>query len=76
MDTKLTLSIEENIIKKAKDYARSKGKTLSDLVESYLKTISIEETESELTPITKSLKGSFHVPEDFDYKSALADRQP
>jgi hypothetical protein len=75
MDAKLTLSIDKNVVRKAKIYARSKGRSLSDLVENYLKLLtkntSIE--DSELTPRVKSLLGCISLPEDFDYKKEKAD---
>jgi len=72
MNTKLTLTIEQSIIKKAKRYSKGKGRSLSDIIENYLKAITNEsESEIELTPIVKSLKGSFKAPEDFDYKKEL-----
>lgn len=76
MDTKLTLTIEKNVIDKAKDYARKKGRSLSDLIENYLKLIiSSKEKENaeEITPLVKSMMGSFKVPKDFEYKKALAE---
>ena len=33
MTTKLTLTIEQHIIEKAKVYAKSKGRSLSDIIE-------------------------------------------
>jgi len=75
MDTKLTLSIDKDVAHRAKIYARSKGRSLSDLVENYLKLLtkntSIE--DSELTPRVKSLLGCISLPEDFDYKKEKAD---
>lgn len=76
MDSKLTLSIDKNLIEKSKMYAKEKGRSLSDLVENYLKLITREKTttaEIELTPIVKSLLGSFKVPKDFDYKKILRE---
>lgn len=76
MNTKLTLTIEESVIEKAKKYARKKERSLSDLVESYLKAIT-KETKIENvkeTPIVQSLKGSFQMPKDFDYKKELAEK--
>lgn len=76
MNTKLTLTIEESVIKKAKKYSKSKGRSLSDLIENYLKAITAdndsEEDIKELMPIVKSLKGSFQAPEKFDYKEELS----
>jgi hypothetical protein len=74
MNTKLTLTIEQSIIEKAKKYANSKGRSLSGIIENYLKAITKEENleKVELTPIVKSLKGSFQAPKEMDYKKELA----
>jgi hypothetical protein len=74
MNTKLTLTIEQTIIEKAKIYAKGKGHSLSDIIENYLKVITKNEVKSEIeiTPIVKSLKGSFKAPSGFDYKKELA----
>lgn len=74
MNTKLTLTLEQDIIEKAKEYAKSKGRSLSDIIENYLKVVVTEKPETGISPIAKSLKGSFKAPVDFDYKSQLADR--
>ena len=73
MNTKLTLTIEQTVIENAKNYAKSKGKSLSGMVENYLKVITKEDVkpEIEITPMVKSLKGSFKAPSDFDYKKEL-----
>jgi predicted CopG family antitoxin len=44
MNTKLTLTIEQKIIEKAKKYANEKGRSLSDIIENYLKAITKEDT--------------------------------
>jgi hypothetical protein len=76
MNTKLTLTIEQTIIEKAKKYANGKGRSLSDIVENYLKAITKEDNEesTDLTPIVKSLKGTFKAPQNFDYKKELSKR--
>lgn len=76
MNTKLTLTIEQSLIEKAKKYARSHGRSLSSIVENYLKTITKEDGDREIssTPISSSLRGSFNAPEDFDYKKTLSKR--
>jgi hypothetical protein len=76
MNTKLTLTIEQTIIEKAKKYANSNGRSLSDIIENYLKVITKEESldKVELTPIVKSLKGSFKAPKNIDYKKELSKR--
>ena len=78
MNTKLTLTIEKDIIKRAKEYAKDKDRSLSDIIENYLKSLTKEEQKEKiqrLNPIVKSLKGSFKMPEkDMDYKKELRDR--
>ncbi len=74
MNTKLTLTIEQSLIEKAKKYAKGKGRSLSDIVENYLKVIIKEENLKVIdsTPIATSLRGSFKAPKDFDYIKELS----
>lgn len=73
MNTKLTLTIEQSVIEKAKSYAKEKGHSLSEIIENYLKAITTEQKLiKEISPITKSLRGSFKAPIDFDYKNELS----
>ena len=73
MNTKLTLTIDQSVIERAKSYAKEKGNSLSEIIENYLKTITMEQKPiEEISPITKSLKGSFKAPIDFDYKNELS----
>lgn len=77
MNTKLTLTIEQEIIKKAKDYAKEKNRSLSDIIENYLKILTKEEPkqkDKKLNPVVKSLKGSFKMPKNMDYKKELRNR--
>ncbi len=74
MDTKLTLTIEKDVIAKTKVSARKNGRSLSDLIENYLKLIvSSKEDIDGIPPLVKSMMGSFIVPNDFDDKKALVD---
>jgi len=64
MLTKLTLTIESDVIHRAKEYARSKHRSVSKLVEDYLKTVS--DTENLKSPdlslkatLTESIAGMF-----------------
>ena len=77
MNTKLTLTIEQEIIKRAKAYAKDKNRSLSDIIENYLKSLTSEVPQAHgkaLNPVVKSLKGSFKMPPDLDYKKELRDR--
>lgn len=75
MDAKLTLSIDKDVAQKAKVYARNKGRSLSDLVENYLKLLTKNSSveDSEFTTGVKSLLGCISVPEDFDYKKEISE---
>ena len=58
MNTKLTLSLDKNIINKAKKYAKNRNKSISKIVENYLKNIVVNNEDEELTPIVSELIGS------------------
>ena len=75
MDAKLTLSINKDVARKAKVYAKSEGRSLSDLVENYLLLLTKNSTidESEFSPRVKSLLGCVSLPKDFDYKKEIAE---
>ncbi|HET9057546.1 MAG TPA: DUF6364 family protein [Chitinophagaceae bacterium] len=74
MTAKLTLTVEKDIIDLAKKYARKKGRSLSDLIENYLKTlVQKEDTKNSLSPNVKKLLGSVKAPKSFDYKKELED---
>jgi hypothetical protein len=59
MNTKLTLSMDEQVIRKTKAYARSRRTSISRLVESYLRSLSteVDQDRIELAPITRSIAG-------------------
>jgi hypothetical protein len=76
MNTKLTLTIEQSVIEKAKNFAQKSNRSLSGLIENYLIALTSEETAKQdgLSPTVKSLKGSFKLPENFDYKKEITER--
>ena len=45
MNTKLTLTIERDIIERAKNYAKDKNRSLSDIIENYLKILTDKEKQ-------------------------------
>lgn len=73
MTTKLTLTIDDAVIAIAKKYAKQNGKSLSDIVENYLKSLaSKSKTEENISPSILKLMGSVELPDDFDYKKELS----
>jgi len=76
MNTKLTLTIEKVIIEEAKEYAKEKGQSLSDLVENYFKLLTKDERKvkaNQLSPRVKRLRGILKVDKSIDYKKTLEE---
>lgn len=74
MDKKLTLSLDQSIIEKAKVYAKSNNTSLSKLIESYLATLTKRpKKKPEITPLVESLSGVIDLPTDFDEKEAYSE---
>lgn len=78
MDTKLTIKLDKYVIDKAKDYASSHKKSLSRLIESYLKSLVIQDNsnddkEIKISPFVKSISTGVSIPADLDYKKDYTD---
>jgi len=75
MNTKLTLRLEEDLIKSAKKHASIIGKSVSQMVSDYFYLLDKNSLNKpvQITPLVKSLKGSlkgFDIDEK-DYKKHL-----
>jgi uncharacterized protein YfdQ (DUF2303 family) len=74
MNTKLTLSLDETTIEKAKYYAKENRTSLSELFENYLNNIvSDKKKEETITPLVKSLSGILKIEHAENHKSEYAD---
>ena len=76
MKTKLTLTIENKVIDSAKKYAQIQGKSLSHLIENYLKSITSEQkgkNVSNISPKIINLMGVVNLPQYFNYKTQLGN---
>ncbi|WP_395045430.1 DUF6364 family protein [Flavobacterium sp.] len=76
MNTKLTLSLDENVIKEAKNLAKKKGKTLSGIIENYLKSLlqQKENNVADVSDIVSSLLGCIKpLDDDLDYKKIVSE---
>jgi hypothetical protein len=74
MDTKLTLKLDKFVIEQAKEYASSQKRSLSRIIESYLKSLinrneKENESDIEISPFVKSMSTGVNIPADLDYKS-------
>ncbi|MFN5596832.1 MAG: DUF6364 family protein [Bacteroidota bacterium] len=81
MDTKLTLTLNKDVIEYAKKYAATNQTSLSDLVENYFKALTASEPEvaykiknPSKTPIVDSLVGSAKSVELEDLKTEKIKR--
>ncbi len=74
MNTKLTLSLEKEVIEQAKIYAKGTGRSLSEMVENYFRNLvsksDKDNHEDEIDPKLKKLIGIIELPPDFDIKTA------
>jgi hypothetical protein len=75
MNTKLTLSLEKEVIEKAKIYAKGTGRSLSEMVENYFRNLisKSEKNNNESNDIEERLKkitGVVTLPDDFDVEKA------
>jgi len=69
MDTKLTLKLNEDIIEKAKEYAKAKKTSLSDLIENYLRKLTTDKKNNKtITPLVKSLSGVISLSKNYNDK--------
>lgn len=76
MNTKLTLTIEKEVIENAKGFAREKGQSLSEMVENYLKLVTTGRRkikERQLSPKVRKLRGIIKTDKDIDYKEILTE---
>ena len=64
MKTKLTLRVEEELIERAKDWAKSRDMTLSDAVAQFFQTLAVQDVEPKLSPWTRRLVGAARRPGD------------
>lgn len=74
MNTKLTLSLEKEVIEKAKIYAKGTGRSLSEMVENYFRSLvdkhHNKDEFDDIDPQLKKLIGIIKLPDDFDIKKA------
>ena len=71
METKLTLSMDEGVIKKAKEFARENHTSLSQIIENYFISLTRKDKandKEDISPLVKSLSGVLQLPGNFDHK--------
>ncbi len=74
MNTKLTIKLDDDVIIRAKSYAKHRKTSLSKMIESYLDSVTKQSSEeNNITPLVKSLSGVISLPNVFNEKSDYAD---
>ncbi len=73
MTTKLTLTVEKDVIERAKAYAQSTGRSLSEIVTAYLDGITKAKDKEEMSPKLARLVGAITLPDGFDEEQTLSD---
>lgn len=70
MKARLTLKLNKQTIERAKKYASSKKISLSELIENYLNSITLDDktNEREILPFVKSISSGKSIPRDLDEK--------
>ena len=68
MDTKLTLKLDSSVIEQAKNYAKKKNTSLSNLIESHLGLLINPSENQAVTPLVKSISGVIKVSKKVDYR--------
>jgi len=75
MNKKLTLKLNESVIEQAKRYASLHKKSLSGIIESYLRSLvsrdKNDDDDLEISPFVKSMSTGVNIPADLDYKSEV-----
>ncbi|TDO27178.1 DUF6364 family protein [Sediminibacterium goheungense] len=76
MSTKLTLLIDESVVADAKAYARESGKSLSKIIEGYMRGLRKKQKnqpEEELPPILKRLHGCIDAKNIGNYEEVIKE---
>jgi len=70
--SKLTLSVDDSVVERAKRYAKTRGVSISELVEAYLDLVSRRRGVTAETPVLRSLRGTLRGANPEDYRRHLA----
>jgi len=69
MNAKLTIKLNKKLVKRAKQYAAKKKISLSQLIESYLQNLIVQNDDFEISPNVKSIFTGGSIPNELDYKN-------
>lgn len=78
MDTKLTLKLDKTVVERAKAYASSQNRSLSGIVETYLRSLTeraMDESrvEDEISSFVSTMKAGVQLPATMDEKEEYSN---
>lgn len=72
---KLTLSVNDRVVKRAKRFARERGVSISSMVETYLASVAGQDSQPEPdAPVLRSLRGILKKADIEDYRKHLVEK--
>ncbi len=75
MKTKLTLTIDEDILEKGKRYVKEQGISISSFLEGSIRAVLQPKDENaEGSDFINSIPKNYGIPDDFDWKAEKAER--
>ncbi len=69
--SKLTLSVDENVVQRAKRFAEKRGTSVSQLVQQFLDLLARPPKPEEDTPVLRQLRGILKKGDREDYREHL-----
>ena len=71
---KLTLSVDNSVVKRAKTYAKREGTSISQLVEAYLAAVSQPLGLKDFPPVLRSVRGTLKKADVAEYRKHLTEK--
>jgi len=72
--TKLTLSVDETTVERAKEIAKANGTSVSAMFSQFVESMATRRSKDDwIGPITRKLSGIVKLPPGKDYKELLSD---
>ncbi len=72
--SKLTLSVDEAVVSRAKRYAKQRGVSVSEMVETYLAMVSEPSKMENVPPILRSIRGTLKKADQEEYRKHLTEK--
>lgn len=71
MTTNLIIEVDNSLLESLNQYAKSKGRTVSEILEGQLRKLVQTQSRRKATPVSSKLRGVVKLPKDFDYKKSI-----